>query len=159
MSLISRLFPELRPLAARSQALTPRSLFDAFDREFQHMGLPFSQAEWRQPVVDVKETDAAYVVEAELPGIGKDSLNLQMVNDTTLVLTAETKAPTPDTDGGSDTARHLSTERFYGQMTRSITFPSPVVASDIAAQLKDGILRVSVPKEPSKVSKIDIKVD
>jgi len=79
-------------------------------------------------------------VRAELPGVSKDDVKINMINNT-LVLRGEKKQETEDKKGSW---HHV--ERTYGAFERTFTLPNHVVAEKIKARFQDGILEVVIPK-------------
>ncbi|HVT34954.1 MAG TPA: Hsp20/alpha crystallin family protein [Nevskiaceae bacterium] len=96
-------------------------------------------ADWA-PAVDIKETDKEYSVKAELPGVGKDDVKVDVQNGV-LTLSGERKFEKEDKD-----AKHHRIERAYGSFTRSFVLPEDVLADKISAEHKDGVLCVHLPK-------------
>ena len=93
--------------------------------------------------IDVKEAETGYIVEAELPGIKKNEINLNVDDKMlTISVTREEKA-TEEKDN------YIHRERRATSMSRSIRLAGANL-SDIKAKLEEGILTVSVPKQ-SKV--------
>jgi HSP20 family protein len=107
--------------------------------------------EWR-PMVDTYEKDDAIVIKAELPGVNKDDIAID-INNNVLSIRGERKH---EKDVNED--NYFRRERFYGKFQRAFTLPDNVDAEKIDANYKDGILEVKVPKtEQSKGKKIEIK--
>jgi HSP20 family protein len=100
------------------------------------------------------ETDDAYVVKAPVPGVKPEDVDVH-IEDGVLTLRGETKR-----EENVENARYHWQERWYGQFERSVRLPSQVDASKVEANLKEGILTISVPKaEEIKPKKIDVKVE
>ncbi len=107
--------------------------------------------EWTPPV-DITERDDALVLTAELPGMGKDDVEVELENNV-LTLRGEKRSEHEEKEEG----RHVY-ERQYGQFTRSFTLPRSVDADRIHARFRDGVLTVTMPKlERSGGKKIDIE--
>jgi HSP20 family protein len=105
------------------------------------------------PLADLSETDDAYVVKTELPGVNKDQVNVQL-QDRELVITGEIAEPEPEDGKGS--RRHHSSRRT-GRFELRSYLPGDVNADAVTAQLSDGILTVTVPKsEATKPRTIEI---
>src|SRR5262249_23700279 len=103
------------------------------------------------PPVNVFDAGDAYVVKAELPGVEPSQIELEVQEDT-LTLRGEQVFPEP----GSDAAFHRR-ERIEGQFRRVLHRPGHV-ASDIKADLRDGVLTVRLPKaEESRPRKVAIR--
>ena len=134
-----------------------REFEDIYDRMGQLMNFVFglppavpADMPW-VPLADLSETDDAYVVKAELPGVNKDQVNLQL-QDRELVISGEI----PEPESGNGSRRHRSSRRT-GQFELRIYLPGDVNTDAVTAQLSDGILTVTVPKsEAAKPRKIEI---
>jgi HSP20 family protein len=105
------------------------------------------------PSFDVKETKDAYVFTADLPGVKESDLELSLTGNR-LTISGKREEETKQQDD-----RWYTFERSYGAFSRSFTLPEGVDADNVEAQLKDGVLRVSVPKKPeAKPRKIELKL-
>ena len=93
-----------------------------------------------QPHMDVSESDDAYAVAVELPGLEKKDIDLSITDDL-LVIQGEKRAEAEE----DDEERHR-VERLYGRFQRAVRLPTPVEANRIEASFKDGVLRVRLPK-------------
>lgn len=101
--------------------------------------------------IDVKETDREYYVEAELPGIKKDEILLEM-HDGNLTISVNR-----DESIEAENNNYIHKERHYCSMKRTI-YLDDAKDENIVAKLEDGILKVTVPKgEKIKRRKIDIQ--
>lgn len=104
------------------------------------------------PVVDVSENEREVVVEAELPGMKKDEIDIQW-NDGTLVLSGERKIEHAAEPG----ARFHRMERQYGAWRRAFQFEIPIDASRVSADYQNGVLTIRLPKsEAAKPRRIAI---
>lgn len=90
------------------------------------------------PAVDIYETDAAFVVKAELPEVLEEDINIT-VDDDTLKISGERKSR-------REGRGYYQIERYYGPFSRSFILPATVDKNDIKATLRDGILNVIIPK-------------
>lgn len=106
------------------------------------------------PAVDIYETPDSIVLQAELPGLSKDDIDIQ-VRDNVLTLKGERRSEKEVKEGN-----YLRVERAYGGFQRAFTLPAAVQADKIRAVFKDGVLDVSIPKveeaKPKQI-KIDVK--
>ncbi len=103
------------------------------------------------PAVDVEETPDHLVFRAELPGMSRDDINLEL-EDGVLTIQGEKKEEQRD-----ENAQVLLYERRWGTFTRRFTLPRAVDGSRITAEYANGILTVHVPKaEEAKGRKIEI---
>ena len=93
------------------------------------------------PALDVKEDADSYTVVLEVPGIAQDKLNISLENN---VLTLRgSKEQKSDEEQGA----YRRIERNYGSFTRSVTLPRNVDVNGVNANLTDGVLTVTLPKE------------
>ncbi len=104
------------------------------------------------PAVDIYETDEKMVIKAELPGLKKEDIDIE-VRDNTLTLKGERKF-----EKEIKQENYHRVERAYGSFQRSFTLPSTIKQEAIEATFKDGILEVSLPKaEEVKPKKVEIR--
>ncbi|MFP3981594.1 MAG: Hsp20/alpha crystallin family protein [Desulfobacterales bacterium] len=107
--------------------------------------------EWR-PMVDTYEKDDHIVIKAELPGVKKDDISID-VNNNVLSIKGERKD-----EEKVDEENYYRQERFYGKFQRAFTLPDNVDTDNIEANYNEGVLEVKVPKtEESKTRKIEVK--
>jgi len=98
--------------------------------------------------VDVTETEAAYKVEAEIPGMKKEDIAVS-IDGNTVSITAEVKHE-KDVKEGETTLR---SERYYGSMSRMLTFPLDVNPATAVAAYEGGVLTLTLPKAPGTEAK------
>ncbi len=104
------------------------------------------------PAVDIIEHGDDLVLLADLPGVRREDIDVSVENRT-LTLTGERKAPA----AGEETTVYRS-ERPMGKFTRTFSLPATVDVSRIAAEHKDGVLRVVLPKAAeARPRRIEIK--
>jgi HSP20 family protein len=106
------------------------------------------------PSLDVHETEQAYMVTAELPGINLKDIELNL-SDNVLTLRGEKRSERNEEDGG----RRYS-ERSYGRFERTIPFPAEVDADHVEASCENGVLKVVLPKNAQsrdKTRRIEIR--
>ncbi|TPX62493.1 hypothetical protein SpCBS45565_g07000 [Spizellomyces sp. 'palustris'] len=191
MSIVRRLLPSLtnvfehnphgitsrfRPGSAQS-ALAPLGISDDVFNPLAAL------ANVRAPVpaVDVKERPDAYIIEAEVPGLPRSNIDLEVIDDHTLALEGrfeDVREVSPPNIEATDTARTSdktdlaqadtstniapanervwSRERVIGSFRRLFTFPDRIDAEKISAKLKDGVLQVEIPKEETQGRKVRI---
>ena len=107
------------------------------------------------PPVDVYETDTSYVIEADLPGVHLENVDISFEQNT-LTITG-TRAPTLQAPEKGE-LRVYTAERASGNFTRSVRLPEYVEGEKIQASYADGVLHVTVPKaESAKPRKIAIR--
>ncbi|CAG8496830.1 7272_t:CDS:2 [Funneliformis caledonium] len=127
--------------------LTTR-IFDDFLKEWPRRAN--SRVNIWAPPMDVHENDKEFTVKAELPGMKKEEINID-VRDNALVISGETKQEQKYKEGNT----HVQ-ERRYGSFSRSIALPSNVKPDDITAKFENGLLELSLPKTAPTGKKITI---
>jgi len=128
-------------------------LFDRFfGKELWDEDEQLSQMNWF-PVVDIKENKDEFAVFAELPGMNKEDVHITF-SDGKLVIEGERKKEQEEKE-----ANYHRVERSYGKFCRTFQLPSGIQANKIAADFKDGILKIKLPKsEEVKPKEIEVKV-
>ncbi len=109
-------------------------------------------AEYRQPFIDIVETDKEVIATAEMPGLEKEDIKINLTEDR-LEISAETKREEEKKEKG-----YVYRERRSGSYYRAITLPSPVDPNNAQASYKNGILEIKMPKTEVKEKK-EIKVE
>ncbi|HEV8343835.1 MAG TPA: Hsp20/alpha crystallin family protein [Candidatus Binatia bacterium] len=123
---------------------------DLFDGNFDRAEPRVSK--WH-PAVDVLEGKDSYLIRAELPGMKKEDIKVE-VKDGTLVLSGERKSEKP-----AEGVEYRHAERVAAKFWRSFSLPETVAQDGIEATYKDGILEIRVPKvEKAKPRQIEISV-
>ncbi|HJW32799.1 MAG TPA: HSP20 family small heat-shock protein [Holophagaceae bacterium] len=104
------------------------------------------------PSFEVKETPTAYVFKADLPGIKEEDLDIQLLGNR---LTIGGKR---ETEKKEDNETWHVMERSYGSFSRSFTLPEEIAANKVDAHLVNGVLTLTVMKNPeAQPQKIRIK--
>jgi HSP20 family protein len=129
-----------------------RDLNRLFEEVFRGgAGFPRGEADWGPPI-DVTETPETLVVEAELPGVDPKNVEVSVIGDTLSI-----RGKKESNKETKDAQRHLM-ERTCGSFLRIVKLPTPVAAQDTAAQSKDGILTITLPKsQEAKPRRIQIQ--
>ena len=115
------------------------SLFDDFFYPSRRTVAEEGTWNWN-PAVDIYEEDDNFVVQAELPGVSKDGISVD-VKGRVLTIKGERSA---DNEVNED--KYYRRERVYGQYRRSFTLPSEVDPEAVKAEYNDGVLKIRVPK-------------
>jgi HSP20 family protein len=100
------------------------------------------------------DTDKSLLVKVQVPGVSKDNLHIAITDDA-LTLRGEMKEgeKTPE-------QRYYQREFRYGAFTRTIPLPANVQADQASAQLKDGVLTITIPKGmEAKARQIQIQTE
>jgi HSP20 family protein len=94
------------------------------------------------PDVDIKESPGAYVFKADLPGMAEKDVEVSLIGNR---LTLSGKR---EQERREEKDTYYACERFYGTFTRTFSLPAGTDPDRIAAELKNGVLTISVPKRP-----------
>ena len=98
--------------------------------------------------VDVTERNGAYLVTADLPGVKKEDIHVD-IDGAQVTLTAEVKREKEVAEG----ERVLHTERSYGKVSRSFALPQELDEAKAEARFKDGVLELTLPKKAAAARK------
>ena len=104
------------------------------------------------PAVDVYDSKDSILVKADLPGLNKDEIDIN-VEDDTLTIRGEKKQEERRQEKG-----YVREERSYGSFYRALTLPSSVETQKVSAHYKNGVLEITLPKKEEAKPK-QIKVD
>jgi HSP20 family protein len=110
----------------------------------------------RQPLMDLSDMGKEYVIKAEVPGVEKDNLSIE-VTDAGIEISGETSSEKEQSD---EERGYVRRERSYARFYRTLPFPERVLPDKADAELKDGVLTVKVPKAAppeKKAKKIQVK--
>ena len=92
------------------------------------------------PMANISETEKEYLIKAELPEVKKEDVKITLT-DGVITISGERKKEMEEKD-----ANEIRVESFYGSFSRSFSLPENVEEKAIRAEVKDGMLRVHVPK-------------
>jgi HSP20 family protein len=104
------------------------------------------------PPIDVYETDDRYVITAEVPGLSRDQIDLA-VQDHRLTIRGERPAGVPE----SASRHYHQIERGHGPFYRVFDFADRVRHDAITADLRDGVLTITLPKQAIPPRRIDVQ--
>jgi len=130
-----------RDTSERTQPLNDvERLRRMLDQTFGTFGLPglMTEAVGWSPPVDIEEQDDAYVIEAELPGVQRDDVNIELQSNE-LMITGEIK------EREREGILRKRTRRI-GRFEYRVRLPEQVDSDNVEAKLNDGVLTVRVPK-------------
>lgn len=158
---------EIEPVETRRWVYRPfDDIFEDFRRSFDALMRPWYEIVpsrrfiefrpiMRYPRLDLEDTGDSYTVTAELPGISKDNVDLNITKDS-LDISGEFKEEKEEKD-----KNYLHRERSYQSFRRCIVFPEEVIPEKAEANINKGVLTLKVPKkEPTPVEepvKVDVK--
>ena len=132
----------------------PRNSVGELDRLFNSVFNTIPAWTDKRPMVDIRSTEDAYLIDADLPGFTEDQIDVRVENDL-LIISArdEEKKENEEKDDG-----YVVRERHMRSFYRSFALPKDADAGKIDAHYRNGVLTLSVNKKPeSKPRKIDIK--
>jgi HSP20 family protein len=130
-----------------------RREMDRLFREFFGEERPAGARGW-MPAVDIYETPTDLVVQAELPGVKPEDVQIELTDDR-LVLKGKREKPSTD-----EQATYHLLERHYGEFERAFALNVPVDTEKAEATYRDGVLTVRLPKiAPRQAKRIEVKVE
>lgn len=116
--------------------------FDDLFKGFFVRPMAFESQTQVQVRMDVKEDDGAYVVQAEIPGVKKEDINVT-INGNQVAITAEVKREREDRQG----EKILRSERYYGKVYRAFSLAQEVDEASAQAKYNEGVLELRLPKK------------
>lgn len=135
------------------------SVYDPFNDALPSMFRGFfqpvnpSQRETVDIRMDVTESPAEYVVHAEMPGVAKDDIHVQ-IDGNAVRIAAEVKRvrevksdEATDAKAGKSEPRVLRSERYYGSVSRSFSLASDIDEARSVAKFENGVLTLTLPKK------------
>ena len=118
--------------------------FDNFDRAFWGGRNPlYGKHAKNMMKTDVRETDAGYEVDIDLPGFKKEEIRVQLKNGYLTVSTSKDL----DKDQKDENGKYIRQERYSGAMSRSFYVGNALTQEDVKAKYEDGILKLTLPKK------------
>jgi len=139
------MLPELGSHFDPFQTMRDMMRWDPFSELMR--GMPQERMQMFNPTFDVRETNDAFMLMADVPGMTEKDLDLQLTNNRLVIsgqrqLEEEQKGET-----------HYRTERSWGSFSRTFTLPSEIDANKVSAELKNGVLTVQLPKTGESMTK------
>lgn len=119
------------------------------DRQ-EEIGKSLSEYSWLdKPLIDVINTEEAFIIKVDLPNIGKDDINIEITEDSVDITANFAEA--------DENVTFIKRERNYGEKTRSVNLPELIEPKNAVAKFEDSVLTVELPKVLEKKVKLDIK--
>ena len=133
---------ESRAIPFQSAVFEPFRLMRSLARwdPYRDFGFPEDAGSTFLPSFDVQETADGYEFTADMPGIRKEDLDIELAGNR-ITISGQRKQ---DESRGTSYAQ----ERSFGTFSRSFTLPEEVESAKVAAELRDGVLHLMVPKSP-----------
>lgn len=139
-----------------NSTLTPWAGFQDLESQLErifHGDAPVSGSGTWMPAVDLYETEDAYVLEADLPGMKKEDIDVQVLDDRIILKGMRKREERAEEKG------FRRYERAEGQFERSFRIDGGIDAEKVEARFEHGVLRVTLPKpETARPRQIDVKV-
>ena len=106
------------------------------------------------PPVDLYETAGEFVLTAELPGLSRDQIEIH-AEDSRVTIRGGRSEPVSGTARSKDVPceHYHRVERGHGRFSRAFQLPEPIEVDAIAADLKDGVLTVTIPKAAGRAAR------
>jgi len=131
----------------------------SFDRMLRDFGIPrrswmpsgrssvMGRQEIWSPRVEAFQKGDQFVVRAELPGLKKDDVNVEVTDDTITIRGERRDERQEEREG------YYHSEREYGEFQRTIPLPEGVISDNAQASFKDGVLEITMPAPPAEASR------
>lgn len=120
--------------------------------DFEPFRVEFANVEW-VPQIEVLHNDGQFLVRADLPGLTKDDVNVEVTNDV-LTISGERKEEKEEKREG-----FYRSERSYGSFYRQIPLPETVKAEDAAATFRNGVLEITMPAQKAETSSRKLEIN
>ena len=123
-----------------------------FNDDWMNFGFPevdkalYGKHAGHEMKTDVRETEAGYEVDIDLPGFKKDEINVELNNGYLSISAAKGL----DKEEKNKEGKYIRKERYAGAMSRSFYVGDALTQEDIKAKYESGILRLSIPKKEAK---------
>jgi HSP20 family protein len=152
--LFNPLWNELQALQGGNLWRPLQNLQHEVNRIFDRWNVPGRAVGGGYPAVNIWEDGDNVTVEAELPGVDQNTLDILVTGDNQLTIKGERKPPVPEKG-----VWHRQ-ERSFGQFTRSLTLPFEVDRDHVDARLENGVLILKLAKHyNAKPRKINVKAE
>jgi HSP20 family protein len=131
-----------------------REMSSIFDRRFieDDASLPVASSDWA-PAVDIKEEDKRFLIQADIPGVDPEDIEVQMENGV-LTISGKRQAEHEDEKEG-----YKRIERSFGSFVRRFTLPESADPENIKAKSKNGALEIVVEKREAPTLSRRISVE
>jgi HSP20 family protein len=137
-------FFQEHPMANITRYTPFEDFFNDFGKGFfvRPFAMPFPAETELKMKIDVKEDEKGYTVQADIPGVKKEDIQVDIDGDT-ISLRAEVKQEKEEKKG----EKVVYSERSFGMVSRSFSLPSEVDEKAAKAEYKDGVLTLALPKK------------
>lgn len=111
-----------------------------------------NQEQVRRALIDVLEHNGAYKVLAELPGVKKEDIKVQIEGDQ-VSISAETRAERDAKEGERAVERVVHSERYYGRIARTFRLGNELDEARASAKFENGVLELTLPRKETQAAK------
>lgn len=118
-----------------------REMDRLFENFFERGPLASMGKDTQEPAVEVVDTHENITVKVQVPGVKRENLQIDITDDALTL-----KGEMPEEEAQTTEKRYYRREFRYGAFTRTIPLPANVHADQASAQLKDGVLTITLPK-------------
>ncbi|MEM5783022.1 MAG: Hsp20/alpha crystallin family protein [Candidatus Aenigmatarchaeota archaeon] len=125
--------------------------FDTLSKQFEN--IKFDKENFRQPLIDLKETDSELIASVEIPGVNKEDIQLKVTEDS-LEIKVERKQEVK-----IQKENYFKAERAYRGFYRKVILPVKIIPEKTKANYKDGILEIIMQKAEEKKIKKERKIE
>ena len=125
------------PSIMRKPIFSRHADFRSPDRLFPDMRYP----DIKRPVLDIRDTGKELILEAEMPGIPKENIEIELTDELVKV------SGKIDTNEVDEKEGYYRQERHYSNFYREMPLPEEIIPGKSDAQLEDGILKIILPKK------------
>lgn len=152
--------PAVRGSGNGSLANLHEQIDDLFDQAFRGYGFPslfenqLGNQDFFQPSLDIKESPKAYTIAAEMPGVDRKDVSVEVEGDA-LIVRGEKRQ-----ENSKEEEQYHYVERSYGSFQRVLAIPEDADAEGIDASFKDGVLTVTLPRKKEAATsskKVEVK--
>jgi len=137
-------------------------LMDNVSRWFDDMFVDFPTGRSSLPAVDVRETEAQYLMEVDLPGLSEKDIEVKLDNSLLTISSKKAEKMEENKEENKEEKKngYLMRERRATSFCRSFVLPEEVDREKIGAEFKNGVLQLSFPKVPAaKPKTIEVKAN
>ena len=145
MTLLPSLF-ESRP---RFSSLFRRGRYSDLEDMMENLlaEVPTWEGNGKRFPLDIEELDDKYVIQSEIPGVEKKDIEVTLQDR---MLTIQIKQ---EREKEEERKNYICKERYLGTASRSVMLPHAASEKDVDATLKEGVLRLTIKKEPAETTK------
>lgn len=127
------------------------ALFNDLFGDFADDGYMMPSINWKKvfqaPKVDIKEDSGTYTLQMDLPGKTDKDVKIELNHNVLTISSEKSEDKKEEKSGKKEDGKWLVKERSYQKFSRSFTLPDDVEAEKVAAEVKNGVLTVTMPRK------------